>query len=190
LHRDSSKVQHDFQMRDYVEQVRESSPIEEITREYTELKPAGKVLQGLCPLPGHCETEGSFTIYPQSQSFYCFGCRRGGDVFDLVMAREGLSFPEALRLLAKRANVSLPRVSAEHIRQFDDERAGQDALSLATGFYHQQLMENTKLALWCMDYLHKRGVTHDSIKELRLGVASGSGLIDFLRSKGSKTRLR
>ena len=178
-----------LQFRQCVESVRELNPIEEVARQYTELKPAGKVLQGLCPLPGHSETAASFTAYSDTDSFYCFGCHRGGDVFDLVMAREGLSFAEALRLLLKRARVSLPAVSPEYIGQLENERAVQDALSLAMGFYHQQLMENTKLALWCMDYLHKRGVTHDSIKELRLGVASGSGLLDFLRSKRVQTEV-
>ncbi len=64
-------------MRSSIEHIRELNPIEKIAGEYTDLKTMGKVLRAKCPLPAHQETEPSFTVYPDSQSFYCFGCRRG-----------------------------------------------------------------------------------------------------------------
>jgi DNA primase len=170
------------------ELIREASPIEEIASQYTQLSRDGaKRLKGLCLF--HTETAPSFTIYPETQSWHCFGCGRGGDVFDLVMARENLLFPEALRYLAKRANVPFPSSSPEDLRQAEEERDVQDALSVATEFYHQQLVGDTPLAHWCWDYLHKRGVASESIQELKLGVASGSSLLDYLRSQGIKEEI-
>ena len=173
---------------EFKEGVREANPIEEIASQYTQLsKDGSRRLKGLCPF--HTETEASFVVYPETQSWHCFGCGRDGDVFDLVMARENLLFPEALCWLAKRANMPLPSLSPDDLRHVEEERVTEDALSLATEFYHQQLMGDTPLARWCRDYLQKRGVTSESIQELKLGVASGSGLLDFLHSQGIKEEI-
>jgi len=165
------------------EQTREANPIEEIASRYTELRKDGaRRLKGLCPL--HNEKDPSFTVYPESQSWFCFGCGKGGDVFDLVMAKENLAFPEVLRWLAKQVNLPFPSLSPGELKQLEEERAITDTLSLATEFYHRKLMEDSSLARWCQGYLYKRGVTSDSVQELRLGFASGSGLLDFLHSRG------
>jgi DNA primase len=110
------------------EQIREASPVQEIASQYARLSKDGAGrLKGLCSL--HHETSPSFTVYPENRSWYCFGCHRGGDVFDLVMAKENLSFREALRWLARRANLPLPTLSPEELRRFEEERSIEDALS-------------------------------------------------------------
>lgn len=167
------------------ELVRKANPVEEIASQYTQLSKDGAGrLKGLCPL--HQETSPSFTVYPGNQSWYCFGCNRGGDVFNLVTVKENLSFLDALRWLARRASLSLPGQSPEDLKQLEEERSIEDALSLATEFYHRRLMADAPLGRWCWNYLYKRGVTSEGAEEFKLGVASGSGLLDFLRSQGVK----
>ncbi len=105
-------------------------------------------------------------------------------MFSLVMVKENISFAEAMRWLAKRAGLSTPALSAEDLRHFEEERSIEDALSLATQFFHQELGRDGDLARRCRSYLDKRGASVESIEELKLGAASGTGLLGFLRSQG------
>jgi len=177
------------QFADYVEQTRELSPIEETAGEYTDLRPSGTTLRGICPLPSHTETAPSFTVYPESQSFYCYGCHRGGDVFNLVMSRESLNFLEAVRFLASRANIAVEQLSEVQVANIKHSRAIGDTLTLATEYYHQLLTADTHLGMWCRSYLQKRGITAESMIELRLGASSGSGLLVFLYNHGISEEL-
>ena len=85
-----------------IELVRDASPIEAVATQYTQLTKISNRLVGLCPL--HSESRGSFNVYYETQSWYCYGCRKVGDVLTLIMLKEGGSFIEALRFLAVRAN--------------------------------------------------------------------------------------
>ena len=89
------------------ERIRSANPIERVIGEYTQLKKSGpNTYQGLCPL--HEENSPSFTVYTATQSFFCFGCGVGGDVFRLVQLKEGIDFKEALDRLAHRTYAVTP----------------------------------------------------------------------------------
>lgn len=165
-----------------IEEIRNASPIEDIVGQHTELKKVGKSLKGLCTF--HEETDASFLVYPETQSFHCYGCGEGGDVFSFVMRKEHLSFREALNKLAVQASLPEPSLDAEALRKAKEAREIENAKALAAYFYHQQLMGDTPIGDWSQRYLAGRGVTRESIEDLQLGVASGSGLLDFLRSRG------
>ena len=86
---------------EFVEEVRNSCDIVEIISEYVDLKKTGKNFVGKCPF--HNEKTPSFTVAPEKQMFYCFGCKTGGNVYTFIMKKENLSFPEAIEFLANKA---------------------------------------------------------------------------------------
>ena len=90
-----------------VDQVRQTANIVDIASQYTTLRRRGRRHVGLCPF--HSEKDPSFTVDDEKQLFHCFGCGMGGDIFTLVMEKENLSFPEALRFLAEKYNIPLPQ---------------------------------------------------------------------------------
>ena len=167
--------------REEIELVREASRIEDIAAQYCELSKTGANFVGLCPLPSHSEKNASFNVYPESQSFFCYGCHKGGDVFNLVMNKEGISFSEALTQLAARANINL---ETKHSAEWEERRSVVDALTIATDYYHQSLLQDTPPAKLCRQYLNKRHVLPESIETLKIGFASGHGLLAYLKERG------
>ncbi len=146
------------------------------------LRGKGRVRQGVCPF--HQEAEGSFTVYADSEKFYCFGCGAGGDVLDFVGRMEGLTLPETIRRLdngAGSAPVSArrpapsPRPSTPPLPPRDPA-----LLTAAVRFYAGQL----RCSLGARAYLASRGVRLDAAMRLGLGYASGTGLRDCLDSLG------
>ncbi len=143
----------------------------------------GRVRQGVCPF--HQEAEGSFTVYADSERFWCFGCGAGGDVLDFVGRMEGLTLPEAIRRLD---DGSTPPVAPSAVRP---SATGQPAarsvpprdpalLTAAARFYVGQLRPS-----WvALQYLASRGIGADAARRLGLGYASGDGLRDYLGSAG------
>jgi DNA primase len=89
-----------------IEAIRQASDIVDIVSESVSLRRAGRNFLGLCPF--HAEKTPSFTVSPEKQIFYCFGCGAGGNVFSFLMKQGGLSFPEAARMLAGRYGIDLP----------------------------------------------------------------------------------
>ncbi len=140
----------------------------------------GRVRQGVCPF--HEEAEGSFTVYADSQRWYCFGCGEGGDVLDFIRRTEGLSLPEAIRRLDSSPPTSAP------VRHTTGERRHRDAvappdpalLTAAAGYYAGQLRHSRE----ARDYLASRGVGPDTAARLGLGYAPGAGLRTALTSAG------
>lgn len=94
-----------------IDKVRKSSDIVKEARRYTKLRKRGNRYIGLCPL--HSEKEPSFTIDPEKQLFHCFGCGQGGDIFTLIMEKEKMTFPEALKYLAKKNKIDMPDTITE-----------------------------------------------------------------------------
>lgn len=95
----------------FIEELKMHSDIESVVSSYVQLKRRGRILVGLCPF--HSEKTGSFTVYPESQSFYCFGCGAGGDVIGFIRRIENLEYVEAIKLLAQRAGMTVPEDAAE-----------------------------------------------------------------------------
>ena len=130
-----------------------------------QLKKAGTTYKGLCPF--HGEKTASFTVTPSRESWKCFGCGLGGDVFSFVMQRDGVSFPEALRTLAAKAGVEID----ERTKREDAHRARlRDVLEMTIAFYHQVLM-STSHGKPALDYLRGRGFTDATIEAFQLGWA-------------------
>ena len=150
-----------------------------------ELRGRGRVRQGVCPF--HEEREGSFTVYGDTERWYCFGCGEGGDVLDFLQRLEGLSLPEAIRRLDNAPPTAV--VSARHRRPAPAPVPSRDpALLTAAGRFHGGELRRSREA---RAYLASRGIRLETAARLGLGYASGHGLRRFLESSGfSEERLR
>jgi DNA primase catalytic core len=136
-----------------------------VVGETVQLKKAGTTYKGLCPF--HGEKTPSFTVTPSRESWKCFGCGLGGDVFSFVMQRDGVAFPEALRTLAAKAGVEID----ERTKREDAHRARlREVLEASISFYHQVLTA-TKLGEPALAYLKGRGFADGTIEAFQLGWA-------------------
>ncbi|HEY8393343.1 MAG TPA: DNA primase [Thermaerobacter sp.] len=152
-----------------IEEIRARVDIVEVISDYVPLRRAGKNFVGLCPF--HQERTPSFTVSPDKQMFYCFGCQTGGDVFTFLMKREGWSFPEAVAELARRAGVALPErpASPEDRRRRDEREQLLRVLELAADFYRHVL--RSPAGEPARAYLASRGIDEVTIERFGLGYA-------------------
>ena len=154
--------------------VREAADIVQVIGEFVELKKAGTRYTGLCPF--HAEKTPSFSVNPQGQFFHCFGCGESGDVFSFVMKYNRLSFPEALKELARRYHIDLPEPSltgAEKRRVRLREKlylVNEQAAKI-----YQQYLAEAPAADMARRYLSERGVPPEAVRSFRLGYAPGPG---------------
>ena len=163
--------------------VKSKLDIVEVIGESVPLRKAGTTFKGLCPF--HSEKTPSFVVTPGRESWHCFGCGLGGDIFSFVMQREGLDFPAALRLLAGRAGVEIDeRTSREDARR----QRLRDVLEAAIAFYHAVLVDS-RHGEPALDYLRGRGFTDLTIATYQLGWAPDSWetLSKALRTKRGAT---
>ena len=155
---------------DIVEEVREKNDIVDVISGYVKLQRKGSSYFGLCPF--HNEKSPSFSVSPDKQMYYCFGCQAGGNVFTFVMEYENYSFPEALKMLSDRAGVKLPEqeYSKEARKQQDLKTQILELNKQAAKYYYYQLRtENGRQA---MDYLTGRELSDETIKKFGLGFAN------------------
>ncbi len=161
--------------------LKERHPLREVVEAAgVRLRGRGRVRQGVCPF--HEEAEGSFTVYADSQRWYCFGCGEGGDVLDFLQRTEGLSLPEAIRRLDASPPTTAP------VRHTTRERRNRDAvappdpalLTAAASYYARELRRSRE----ARDYLTSRGIGIDTASRLGLGYAPGRGLRTALASAG------
>ena len=167
--------------KDFVAAVRNAGDIVRLVSDYVPLKPGGSRLKGLCPF--HHEKTPSFSVDPQMQLFYCFGCQAGGDAFKFVMLYEKIDFPESVEFLAKRWGVPLPKASA---RPEDDARARLLLMNeAATGYFRGQWSDPSRGKL-AREYIEKRGVSDAVAERFGLGYAPDSwdALLNVLGSRG------
>lgn len=167
---------------DAIEEVKSRLNIEDVIGEYVQLKRAGRNWKGLSPFSD--EKSPSFMVSPEKQIWHDFSSGKGGNVFSFIMEVEGLSFKEALELLARKAGVDLEqyRTKGSGQRSKDKERL-YELLDVAATFYQKNLFKNTT----ALKYLReKRQFTKETILEWRLGYSpnTGTALMDFLRTKG------
>ncbi len=173
-----------------VDDIKDRLDIVEIIGQTVKLRRTGKNYIGFCPFHHNTRTP-SFVVFPETQTWRCFGqCNEGGDVFSYMMKREGWDFNEALRNLADRAGVALVQQSAENEA---DGEARQDLIAVleeAASFFRQQML-NTPAGKKALDYLHKRGLTDETIKIWGLGYApdSWTALLDHLLLKNIQPAL-
>jgi DNA primase len=152
-----------------VDEVKKRLDIVDVISGYVSLKKAGRNFKGLCPF--HAEKTPSFIVFPDTQTWHCFGaCGTGGDVFSFVMKRENLEFGEALRLLAKRAGVELaPRGPAETAAEKRKERL-QEINAAAAQYFHNLLLQSEEGAR-AREYLAGREIASETINAFQLGYA-------------------
>lgn len=167
---------------DFIQQIRDNNDIESVIGSYIELKRRGKNLVGLCPF--HNEKTPSFTVYPDTASYYCFGCGAGGEVINFIRNIENLDFIESVKLLADRAGLKIPETDS-----YDDaiaklRRRIYEANREAARFYHETLF--TEKGKQQLDYLLGRGVSPKMIKHFGLGAAPDDwhALAEHLKNKG------
>ncbi len=153
--------------------LQERANIVDVISDYVSLKKVGKNHKGLCPF--HSEKTPSFMVNEEKQIFHCFGCNSGGNVFGFLMKMDHLSFPEAVRVLARRFGVAIPKMrlsDADQRRILKREKLydiNESALS-----YYQHLLMNEKEGKEARAYLTNRGIGNEVITNHRLGYASNS----------------
>jgi DNA primase len=153
-----------------IEAIRQASDIVDIVSESVSLRRAGRNFLGLCPF--HAEKTPSFTVSPEKQIFYCFGCGAGGNVFSFLMKQGGLSFPEAARMLAGRYGIDLPsRDLSPYDKKKLTERESILTLNEAAVDFYRNCLLSDDIGRQAMGYLLKRGMTRKTINEHKLGFA-------------------
>jgi len=146
-------------------EVKSKLSVVDVVGESVTLKKAGTTYKGLCPF--HGEKTPSFVVTPGRESWHCFGCGKGGDIFSFVMERDGMSFPEALRTLAAKAGVEID----ERTKREDARKAGlRGVLDTAIAFYHA-VLTNSKAGEQALAYLRGRGFSDETIEAHQLGWA-------------------
>jgi DNA primase len=146
-------------------EVKSKLSVVDVVGESVTLKKAGTTYKGLCPF--HGEKTPSFVVTPARETWHCFGCGRGGDIFSFVMERDSLTFPEALRTLAGKAGVEID----ERTKREDARRARlRGVLDTAIAFYHA-VLTNSKAGEPALAYLKGRGFTEGTIETFQLGWA-------------------
>ena len=165
----------------FIDELLVRNPIEDVVGQYVELKRKGGRLFGLCPF--HGEKTPSFSVSPDAQLYYCFGCHKGGGVVNFIMEIEGLSYPDAVRHLAKRAGLEVPEDEAYASQYKQQERLW--ALSKdAARWFRSQLFE--PIADRALRYISARQLSVKVVEYFGLGYAppGWSGLVDAMRAKG------
>ncbi|MDO8582253.1 MAG: DNA primase [bacterium] len=161
--------------------IKEKLDIVEIIREHLTLKPAGSSWKGLCPF--HQEKSPSFMVSPDRQSWHCFGCNKGGDVFSFVMEKEHMEFPEVLRMFAEKTGIQLRHTDPKLQNQ---KTILYDIMEASVEWWHGRLASDEgKIA---RAYCTKRGLSDDIIMSWQLGFApeSWDRLSQYLVTKGFK----
>lgn len=156
------------------------NPIEDVVSQYVNLKRSGSNLFGLCPF--HGEKTPSFSVSPDKGIYYCFGCHKGGSVINFEMEIEGLSYPDAVRALAKRAGLEVPEDEQYQSRYRQQERLW--ALHKeAARFFHSRLY--APIGASALQYAAGRGMPKSILTKFGIGYApdSWTDLVDYLRSK-------
>ncbi|MBR6018966.1 MAG: DNA primase [Lachnospiraceae bacterium] len=154
-----------------IDEVRSRNDIVSVVGQYVTLKRAGSGYQGLCPF--HSEKTPSFHVTPSRQTYKCFGCQKGGNVFTFVMEYENVSFPEALRILADRVGYELPKVDySEKSAELRNKRERMLALyKEAAEYYYRKLRSD--VGRYGMEYFVGRELNAETMRQFGLGYSDG-----------------
>ena len=167
---------------DYIQEVVRRNDIEDVVQSYVQLRRRGRTCTGLCPF--HTEITPSFVVYPETQSWYCFGCGAGGDVITFIKKISNLEYVEAVKLLASRVGMPMPN---------EEDKAGEmrrKVLAInrdAARYFYDQLNKPTPEAALAREYWRKRrGLSDNTIRRFGLGYApdSYSDLLHYLKGRG------
>ena len=162
-----------------IDEVRNRTDIVQIISEHgIPLKRTGKSYTAPCPF--HDEQNPSFSVSPEKQFFYCFGCQAGGTVFQFLQKFDGLTFIEAVKTLAERAGIALPGQTRQSSRAQSTISVLKELNQFALNYFHQQLL-NPKVGSRALAYLKSRGITSKTTMTFKLGYALPS-FSDFLKA--------
>ncbi|MHC4663290.1 MAG: DNA primase [Planctomycetota bacterium] len=164
-------------------QIQNAVDIVEVVREYIpDLKRAGRVFKALCPF--HKEKTPSFTVNPERRIFKCFGCGKGGTIFTFLQNLEGVSYPEAVKLLGQRVGIRVPERAGKSQEQYDRISGLYNANEAAAQFFVNTL-ESDGDGKAAREYLEKRGLAGEIIKTFKVGLAppAWDGLVQYSRRK-------
>lgn len=167
---------------DFTIALKNANPIDVVINSYVQLKKRGRTFVCCCPF--HSEKTPSFTVYTDTQSFYCFGCGAGGDVFTFIMKAENLEFHDAMRLLAERCGMQVPEADPRSAEKAKRRTRIYEMNRLSANFFFKTLVgPNGRPGL---DYFKQRQLTPQTIKKYGLGYADSSwnSLCDHLISQG------
>ncbi|EGW41145.1 DNA primase [Desulfosporosinus sp. OT] len=180
-----NRIHDDFIPEEVIEEVRLRTDIVEVIADYVGLQRKGKNYWGLCPF--HSENTPSFTVTPEKQMFYCFGCHVGGNVFTFVMKKENWSFVDCVKNLANRCGVSLPEkeMSPREREENRLRRRFEEIHEWAASYFHDLLLRLPEGEPGRL-YFTKRGVDLETMKSFRLGYAPErwDGLLDYMQERG------
>ena len=170
-------------------EIKDAASLEEVVGQFVKLTRRGRNLVGLCPF--HADTKPSFTVAPDKGIFHCFGCGAGGNIFSFLMQYHRLSFPEAVEELARRYNIpiTLRDLGPEGAKASRKRQAAYDLHAQAAAFYQNTLKSSAGKP--ARDYLARRGLTPEVIKDYQLGYAPNEwdGLRRHLQKKGLSLEL-
>jgi DNA primase len=171
----------------FIDDLKRQADIVRIVQDYVPLKKTGANWVACCPF--HKETKPSFSVNPSKEIFYCFGCQKGGSIFNFVMEVERVAFPEAIKIVAEKAGVPLP-VQIDDSRFEARKRESDQVIELnqwAMSWWEDQLNSQSAPAKAARDYLDQRGITEETRKAFRLGFAPDrwDALSTHLRQKGA-----
>lgn len=167
-----------------IEDIRYRCDIESVISSYVTLKRTGTNLKGLCPF--HSEKTPSFVVYPETQSFYCFGCGAGGDVIRFVMRTENLDYVSAIETLAKRAGITLPDFNDGNGRRGGLTRSRTLEMNLEAAKFYRKCLFDDDIGVPGRQYLTERGLSVAVIKHFGLGYSPerGGSMLRHLSSLG------
>ena len=165
----------------FIDELVARNPIEDVVGQYVSLKRSGSNMFGLCPF--HGEKTASFSVAPDKGIYYCFGCHKGGGPINFMMEMEGLSYPDAVRALAKRAGMEVPE-DEQYQNRFRYQERLWALMKEAGRFFHEQLF--APAGKECLEYVQKRGMTKKIVTQFGIGYAPNSwnALVDAMRKKG------
>lgn len=175
----------------FADRVKQQADIVRIVGEYVQLKKAGQNFRGLCPF--HSEKTPSFNVHPTRQIYHCFGCGKGGDVFSFVMEMEKCEFPDAVRTVAEKSGIAVPRAKERSPQERKQNQARSALVEMhreAQTFFVKQL-ETTPEGKLARAYLQDRGLDTATIERFGIGYApsGGDALLRFLKQKYSEKLL-
>ncbi len=165
----------------FIDELVARNPIEDVVGQYVELKRSGSNLFGLCPF--HGEKTASFSVAPDKQIYYCFGCHKGGGAINFIMEVESLSYPDAVRHLARKSGMDVPEDESYRSQYKQQERLWALSKDAARYFRQQLTGPAGKQAL---EYIVSRGLSRQTVTQFGLGFAPDgwSGLLDAMQAKG------
>src|SRR5215467_1685184 len=168
----------------FADRVKQQADIVRVVGDYVRLKKSGANFTGLCPF--HAEKSPSFAVHPTKQIYHCFGCGVGGDVFKFVMEMEKCAFPEAIRIVAEKCGIAIPKPKE---RSPEERRENQQRTVLveihreAQSYFVKQL-EGTLEGKAARAYLEDRGLDRDTVTRFGIGYAPSGGNLLLLHLKG------